>query len=205
MGKFIDLTGQQFGYLTVIDRAADKTSGKKPKVMWRCLCKCGKETFVTGYALRGGTTVSCGCKKRKHNFANKERLYNIWCCMRQRVNNPNNTSYPHYGGRGIKICDEWKEYSNFREWAFSNGYNENLSIDRIDVNGNYCPENCRWADDKTQANNQTRNRLILFEGEKYTMSQLAEKLNLSYSSIQHRIERGWSIERIATQKQRGAI
>lgn len=170
--------------------------------MWVCRCDCGKETTVTGYALRQGTTVSCGCKKITHHLANKERLYNTWKCMRQRCFNPNNPSYPHYGGKGVKICDEWMDYAGFRKWALENGYSDDLSIDRINVDGDYCPENCRWADDKVQMNNQSRNRIILHEGKSYTMAQLAEKLGLSYSALQHRIERGWSIERITNQKQR---
>ena len=202
MGKLIDLTGQRFGRLTVIERAENKTTGQKPKTMWVCRCECGKVTAVTGYALRRGMAVSCGCKKIKHHFAHKERLYNIWKCMRQRCLNPNNPSYPHYGGKGVKICAEWMDYIVFRKWAMANGYTDELSIDCVDVSGDYCPENCRWVDDKTQMNNQTKNRKICYEGEHYTMSQLAELLGLSYSALQHRTERGWSIERIVNQKQR---
>lgn len=202
MGKFIDLAGQRFGMLTVIERVPDRTTGVKPCVMWLCRCDCGSIKAVSGSSLRGCTTVSCGCKKITHHRANKERLYNTWKCMRQRCHNPNNPSYPHYGGKGVKICEDWQEYIGFRTWALSNGYSDELSIDRIDVNGDYCPENCRWVDDKVQMNNQSRNRKIFFDGKQYTMSQLADKLGLSYSAIQHRIERGWDIDRIAHQKQR---
>lgn len=199
-----DLTNKTFGYLTVLQLSEDQGNGKKPIVKWSCLCKCGKVITVKSDSLISGHTVSCGCKKITHGFANKERLYNTWKCMRQRCNNPNNKSYPNYGGKGVKICEEWNDYSIFRSWALNNGYTDELSIDRINSNGNYEPSNCRWANDKVQMNNQTRNRKILFEGKEYTMSQLAEKFGLSYSAMQHRIERGWSMKRIANQKMRGS-
>lgn len=122
--------------------------------------------------------------------------------MRQRCNNPNNPNYPNYGGKGVRICDEWNDYQSFRNWAEANGYNDSLSIDRIDPNGSYCPENCRWADDKVQMNNQTRNRKICYKGKTKTMAQWADLFGLSYSAMQHRIERGWSMDRIEMQKQR---
>lgn len=197
-----DLTGKTFGYLKVICRSTDTGNGKKTVVKYTCQCVCGKVIDVKSDSLLSGHTSSCGCKKIKHGLSHKERLYNIWKCMRQRCNNPNNPSYPYYGGKGVKICPQWNEYIGFREWALSAGYADNLSIDRIDCNGNYCPENCRWVDDKTQMNNQTRNHMILYNGEEYTMSQLAGKFNLSYSAMQHRVERGWDLDRIEKQKQR---
>lgn len=197
-----DLSGNVYGYLSVLRRSSDKGNGKKPVIKYTCRCVCGKDLDVKSDSLLSGHTVSCGCKKIKHNHANKERLYNIWKCMRQRCNNPKNPSYPCYGGKGVIICDEWNEYQGFREWALANGYDDSLSIDRIDPDGNYCPSNCRWADDKTQMNNQTRNRYFEYEGKRYTMAQLAEKFHLSYSAMQHRIERGWDMERIINQEQR---
>ena len=197
-----DLTGKKYGMITVIRRSEKTGNGKKPTVLWECVCDCGKEMIVSSSALLTGHTVSCGCKKIKHGFSHKERLYNTWGCMRQRCNNPNNTSYEHYGGRGISICDEWNDYVNFRNWAYANGYDDTLSIDRINNDGNYEPSNCRWVNNEVQTNNQSRNRIIEYKGCKYTMAQLAKELGLSYSSMQHRIERGWSIERIVNQKQR---
>ncbi len=202
MAKYINIIGETFGYLTVINRSDDVGNGKKPVVKYECICTCGQLVTVKGESLRSGHTVSCGCKKVKHNLSNKERLYNIWKCMRQRCNNPNNPRFSHYGGMGVKICVEWNDYLMFRSWALANGYADNLSIDRIDVNGNYEPSNCRWATNKIQANNQTRNRMISYKGRNYTMSELADSLDLSYSALQHRIERGWTIERIVSQKQR---
>ena len=110
--------------------------------------------------------------------------------MRQRCNNPKRKDYPQYGGRGISICQEWNDYKSFRSWALSHGYADNLSIDRIDVNGNYEPSNCRWADATIQANNVRRNRIIEFEGKRYTLAEFARANKLSYSALQHRLDRG---------------
>ena len=192
-----DLTGQSFGSLTVLRRSPAHGNGKKPVTMWVCRCQCGREISVKADSLKSGHTVSCGCLKVKHmeSYKHKTRLYNIWKCMRQRCNNPNNPNYPHYGGKGVTICEEWKEYVGFRAWAAANGYDDSKSIDRIDVNGNYEPSNCRWADDKTQANNTTRNRRIAFRGRNMTISEIADLLDVSYSTIQHRVERGQALER----------
>ena len=204
MGIFHDLTGQRFGQLLVIERAEDKTTGSKPKTMWRCLCDCGKETVVWGSSLTQGTTVSCGCKKRKHGFANKERLYETWQNMKRRCNNPRNNRYKQYGARGIKVCAEWEhDYVAFRNWAMSNGYADDLTIARIDVDKGYSPNNCRWVGAKIQANNMTRNRFITFRGKTMTLSQWAEELGLSYGVINHRIQRGWDMDRIANTPVRG--
>ncbi len=203
MPKFIDITGQKFGLLTVIKRSDYIGNGKKPIVYYDCLCDCGTTTRVPGAYLRSGHTVSCGCKKVKHGYSHKERLYGTWCGMKARCGNKNNPNYERYGGRGIVVCEEWRnDYLSFRTWALSNGYSVGMSIDRIDNDMGYSPDNCRWVTAKIQNNNQRKNRIIEYNGKKYTMAQFAEYLGLSYSSLQHRIERGWSIERIVTQKQR---
>jgi hypothetical protein len=202
MGRFRDLTGVRFGKLLVIERAPDKTTGSKPKSMWRCRCDCGKEVIVWSSALTQGTTVSCGCKKRKHGYSHRERLYDTWLNMKRRCKDPNNKRYEQYGGRGISVCEEWNDYSNFRSWALSSGYSDDLTIDRIDVNGNYCPENCRWANLTEQMNNTTRNRVISFDGKTMTMAQWAKHLGISYGTINHRVQRGWSMERIVSTPQR---
>lgn len=132
-------------------------------------------------------------------------MYQTWKNMRRRCFDPTNKRWEHYGGRGITICQEWNDYAVFRTWAMANGYADDLTIDRIDVNGNYCPENCRWVDAKTQANNVSRNHMVEFNGEQMTMAELADHLGLSYSALQHRIERGWDIGRIAAQPQRQVI
>ena len=198
-----DLTSQRFGFLKVLRRSPDKGGGKKPVVKLECECKCGKNITVKSDSLLSGHTVSCGCKKKIHGKSNKERLYQTWKNMRQRCNNPNRSDYKRYGGRGIKICDEWNDYNTFRDWALSNGYADNLSIDRIDVNGNYEPSNCRWVDDIIQANNVRSNRIITFRNSTYTMAEFARKIGISYSALQHRLDRGWSIDKIAQTPQRG--
>lgn len=201
-----DLTGKRFGMLTVLERSADRGNGRKPVVRWECRCDCGKVFTVNAASLLSGHTISCGCRKVKHGYCNRhkpyERLYETWCNMRRRCNDPANKRWENYGGKGVKVCAEWNDYSVFRKWALAHGYADNLTIDRIDVNGDYCPENCRFADAKTQANNSTHCHYVEYEGKTYTLSQLAEHLGLTYSTVMHRISRGWSIERIASQPPR---
>lgn len=161
MPRAIDLIGQRFGRLTVTTRVGKKHGS----ALWQCTCACGTVTEVTTRSLRSGNTRSCGCIHKeelaarnrasaKHGFSDKERLYNIWHSMRQRCNDPNRKDYSNYGGRGVKVCPEWDDYQVFRSWSLANGYADNLSIDRIDVNGSYCPDNCRWVDAKAQARNR---------------------------------------------------
>ena len=147
--KFVDLTGQAFGRLVVLQRA--KTINKRTK--WLCKCECGNEVLVESNNLKTGHTQSCGCFQREAtSSANKThgkrhtRLYSIWNCMKNRCYRKCFHAFHHYGGRGIKVCDEWlHNFQSFYDWAMANGYKDDLSIDRINPNGNYEPTNCRWV------------------------------------------------------------
>lgn len=154
MGKFIDLTGKRFGKLTVIQRVQNKGN----KVNWLCQCDCGNTTIVQGSNLKNGHIRSCGCliseTNTKHGKWNS-RIYRIYHAMKQRCYNSSSEHYDCYGGRGISICPEWlHDFQAFYNWAMSHGYSDELSIDRIDVNGNYEPGNCRWAEPSLQTFNQ---------------------------------------------------
>jgi len=163
MSKLIDLSGKRFGRLTVIGRAINSPGGES---QWFCKCDCGNLKIVQGNHLRDGATQSCGCLAAENRFVvNKihgganERLYKVWLGIRKRCFNPNEPAFPNYGGRGITVCCEWENYQAFRKWALEAGYNENAprgkcTIDRINVDGNYEPSNCRWVDMKVQRNNQ---------------------------------------------------
>lgn len=195
MGKAKDYTGQRFGRLVVIERLPQDPY---TKAKYKCQCDCGKLTIVNSSNLATGHSTSCGCIVTKHGFARKERLYNIGVGMRQRYRDKNSNDYIKYGGRGITICDEWEEYIQFKQWASSNGYRDNLSIDRIDVNGNYEPSNCRWANSTEQANNQRNNHLITFKGKTQTIKQWSSELGISNITLLTRLNRGWSITKALT-------
>lgn len=122
----------------------------------------------------------------------KKRLYHIWLSMRERCNNKNHVQYANYGGRGIKVCKEWDDYLSFKEWALSNGYCENLTIDRVDNDKGYSPDNCRWATAKEQANNRRSNHLLTLNGETHNIEWWAQKTGLPRHAIDGRIRRGWS-------------
>lgn len=209
----LDIVGEKFGMLTVVERADDYITPSGAKLTrWRCRCDCGSETIVTGTALRSGSTRSCGCLRdtlvgnlNKSHGESKTRLYRIRLDMIKRCYREQNKEYEQYGGRGIRVCDEWlHSYEKFKEWAISAGYDENedpvnMSIDRIDVDGDYCPENCRWVDRKTQARNTTRNAYFTYNGETKCLSEWCEELNISYGAVRARInERGWSFEKAIT-------
>lgn len=131
----------------------------------------------------------------------KTRLYYVWNSMKQRCLNENDCRYNSYGGRGITIYEEWKNnFGTFREWALANGYRDDLTIDRIDVNGNYEPSNCRWITNKEQQNNTRRSRLIEFNGEIHTIAEWAEIIGVSYKSLYSRIRRNWTIEKALTKR-----
>lgn len=150
--------------------------------------------------------ASCGCykhemlskKQSKHRQTNT-RLYGIWCAMKSRCGNNNTLAYPDYGGRGITVCEEWKNsFESFMNWANSSGYDEKLSIDRIDNDGNYCPENCRWVDSATQASNRRSNVIYEYNGVSHNISEWSKIMGISYKKLHRRLKSGWPIERALT-------
>lgn len=209
--KIVDITGQRFGRLVAISRAGaiDGTA------LWLCKCDCGNEKKIRLTNLKQGTK-SCGClnveiapergKKSKLGERSKKhgdfgtKLYGVWAGMKRRCLNPNTHYYREYGGRGIKVCDEWMEYLGFKEWAMQNGYSEGLTIDRIDVNGNYEPSNCRWTTMQEQQRNRRDNVRLEYQGHVYSGDEIAEITGLKVRTIRGRIERGWDVERIITTK-----
>lgn len=156
-----DITGQRFGRLTVICR--DGTNRNRAST-WRCMCDCGNEVIAVGSNLRTGWTQSCGCLRKDQlttHGKRKSRLWVVWMGMRRRCNKPYDKAYNNYGARGITICKEWDDFQAFHDWAMANGYDENAprgqcTIDRIDNDKGYCPENCRWVDTKTQNSNRRK-------------------------------------------------
>ena len=203
-----NLIGLKFGRLTVINfhhsvpRYYPNGSLRGHRHYWSCLCECGNYKIVEQYQLTSGNTQSCGClaKERaktnfvKHNLTN-HRLYNIYAHIKQRCNKPDCKEYKNYGGRGIKLCYEWNiDFLNFYNWSINNGYADNLTIDRIDVNGNYEPSNCRWVSYKVQNNNKRNNFLVTIYNRTQTLSEWCDEKNLNYSKIQSRLKRGWLLE-----------
>lgn len=207
MSKFIDRTGQKLGRLTLIERVENN---KFNQVQWKCRCDCGKEVIVKAYSLTTGQTKSCGCLKKEQNYINiakvkhnmtNTRLYNIWRNMKSRCLNPNNKRHKFYFDKGITVCDEWKnDFMNFYNWAINNGYRDNLTIDRINNNGNYEPKNCRWATITEQNNNQSNNIRIKYNESEYTLSELSKIYNIKRATLYDRIKRGWTIDEALNRK-----
>lgn len=192
MARFKDISNQKFGRLTVLYKLHNY---HKQGAYWLCICDCGNLTEVKGAHLRDDDIKSCGCLRGAHHKSNT-RLHNIWCSMRQRCYNENSQAYGYYGSRGIVVCDEWKhDFMNFYNWAMDNGYKENLTIDRIDPNGNYEPSNCRWLTNKEQQRNKRNNKNFTYKGDTHCLSKWCEILGLNYKRVKNRINNcHWSIE-----------
>ena len=200
--RCVDLTGKRFGRLTVIKRVYREGSNL---VYWLCKCDCGNKKEVRADSLKNGSTQSCGCYAKelatKHGLSHHP-LYCIYNSMKERTTNKNIADYKYYGDRGIKVCKEWEnDFMEFYNWAIDNGYKEGLSIDRIDVNGDYEPSNCRWATAKQQLNNRTFNHNITYKGETHTISEWSEKIGINRYTLYCRINTlHWPIEKAFTQK-----
>lgn len=187
MPRYKDITGQRFGKLVALAVAGSTANGE---AKWLCVCDCGGERIVAGFRLRSSIITHCGCGKlnRKHGMAG-HRLYNIWTGMKQRCSNPNSVFYHRYGGRGIAICSEWAtSFEAFSAWALHNGYKDDLQIDRIDNDGNYEPDNCRWATPKVNNRNRENNRRVKWRGRLVTLPELAEASGIELSCLRHRID-----------------
>ena len=203
--KPLQLTGQKFGRLTVISQNENRNGN----TYWECKCDCGNTIIVQGVKLKMGHTKSCGCLTRdltaQRNRDNADgiyrdwRLYSIYYGMRTRCYNVSDPGYPRYGARGITVCNEWmNDFLAFQKWAMENGYDENLTIDRIDNSKGYSPDNCRWTDIKTQSNNRRTNRYIEFHDETKTVAEWAEIVGIPRGIIYNRLNSGWNIEAALT-------
>ncbi len=189
-----DITHKRFGRLIALKRV--DIPGNRTK--WLCKCDCGNKKLLPLDSLTSGRGKSCGCirkentskLRKKHGYSRKTRLYNTWLNMRNRCNNPKSKSYKYYGGRGISVCEEWEDFASFKSWAENNGYHSELTIDRIDVNGNYEPSNCKWSTKKEQANNTRKNVKTEIEGVIRTLAEHAEFYGVNYDALHYRYEVG---------------
>lgn len=192
MSKIVDSTGQRFGRLLVVKRAGSNRDGH---VMWYCRCDCGKAVTVTGVAIRGGHTVSCGCVRLEKTVARSRthgkaftRVYGIWNGIVQRCTNARRRGYARYGGRGIVVCERWRIFENF--YGDMGDPPPGASIDRIDANGHYEPGNCRWATRADQNRNQCRNIVIRFDGKTQVLADWAVTLGMNRKTLYCRYARG---------------
>ncbi len=200
--KIIDLTDQKFGRLTVLERT--KNQGIQPT--WLCQCECGNQIVTQAGNLKNGNTKSCGCLKKetgkkigKQNIKHghtlngiRSKTYITWYNMIQRCTNLNHRSYKHYGGRGIKVCEAWLSFESFFQDMGERP--PNMSIDRIDNDGDYCSENCKWSTPKEQARNMTTNRLITIDDITKCLAEWCYQYNLSRDTVDERMRRGWTPE-----------
>lgn len=201
-----NLKGKQFGRLTVLERSNDTydKSGRR-YITWKCLCTCGNITYVTTNNLHGKTT-SCGCYLKeiagqqtlKHGYR-KTRLYRIYNGMKQRCNNPNRSGYENYGGRGISVCDEWNKSDGlkaFAEWSLENGYKDGLTLERINVDGDYEPSNCCWIPKNKQAKNTRRTVRVTYMGNEMIMSDFARLIKVDHRIVSKALKDNMTPEEI---------
>ncbi len=196
-----NIAGRRYGKLTVVRPIGQEKSGA---VIWECMCDCGMLHNASISQLNNGHVQSCGCLQiecaTKHG-GNGTRLYRVWGSMKGRCNRPKDKRYKEYGGRGIRVCAEWEhDFAAFREWALANGYKEDApkgtcTIDRINVDGDYSPDNCRFVSKDIQANNKRNNRLLTINGEMLTLAQWSKKTGLGATTIRERLCMGWDAER----------
>jgi len=191
-----DLTGKRFGKLTVVSKGRRPPKSRRARaswdMWWKCMCDCGGTITVHWNNLnkaRGGTT-SCGCGRRKHGMS-FHPLYRSWNAMLNRCRNPKTDSYPYYGGKGIRVCKAWHKFSNFRDWALANNWEEGLSIDRIDTSKHYTPTNCRWATPLQQGEHRRNLVYVPYDGEMIPVAEAVRRSGVPRTTILERMGRGW--------------
>lgn len=194
----MDITGEKYGRWTVLNRSPEN------KRKWVCKCSCGTVKTVHESNLRSGYSKSCGClasetttKRNMSHGGAHTRLYQVWSNMRRRCSDPKNNRYQNYGDRGIRVCEEWEHFENFREWAYATGYDDKApygvcTIERINTDGNYEPSNCTWKSIKEQCSNRTSNILITYNGKTLTATEWEKELHFSKDRVCMRIRRGWT-------------
>jgi hypothetical protein len=207
-----DITGKRFGRLTAIklDHVRQPQKGR-PLQYWLCRCDCGNEKVILKYNL-GKSTFSCGCLSREkvtervtRHGGTKTVLFKRWSSMKERCYRKNHVHYHNYGGRGITVCDEWKDsFEAFRDWALNNGFSEDLQLDRIDNDGNYCPENCRFTSIQRQSINRRTTKFIEYNGERLSYSEWSLRLGAKKNIVANRMAAGWNeIDAITIKPHRG--
>lgn len=205
----LELTGQRFGRLLAIEPGEVVSPGRN--LTWICRCDCGNTVVVKGSLLKRGSTRSCGCLSKEitskinhtHGMTGT-KIRGVWHTMVHRCTDPKTISYPTYGGRGIGVCEKWLSFEGFYE-DMGGSYQEGLTLDRKDNNGDYCKENCRWVTYKEQANNTRSNKILTIKGERLTLAQACEKYNAPYDRTKARLHSGWSDEDAVLTPKRGAI
>lgn len=193
--------GKKFNSLTVIEPRHATLNNGTNQWFWLVKCDCGEERIEKPIAIIKGKIKTCGCGRlsripwNKTHDESHTRLHNIWCGINNRCD-PSHAHTERYGKRGISICEEWKKYENFANWARNNGYKDNLTIERKDVNGNYCPENCTWIERKDQARNRSTTRWVEYQGRKMSLAEACEIAGMPYKQVHWRIQvRNWPVEK----------
>ena len=202
MGKTNDITGKRYGRLTVVRRWEKLPTGHSK---WLCVCDCGNTKIVEDSNLKHSDKISCGCWRKELYIENAKwrgeshtPLFQIWQSMINRCTKPNAQNYKYYGGRGIQVCDDWIDpingYFLFKGWALTNGYEDGLSIERIDYDGNYTPENCKWIPLNEQSKNTRRAHKLTFNGKTMCLTDWAKEFKINRGTLTSRLKRGMSVE-----------